>query len=158
ISTTTASPSWWVTPAEAKSWCGWRWRTALRPPSASPATRPFAIGGSGPGPPGRQFDRDDRARWRLPRVVVVLLSQAFEGQPDLVPRLDHPGGSVDPHPPQRGPVLFVVINQECHVRDGAYVLETAQGQRGLRLGVDGREHNVPLEGEAARHHVRAAVR
>ncbi len=67
------------------------------------------------------------------------------------------GGAVDPDPPERRPVLRVVVDEECDGGLGAHVLEALERQRRLRLGVDGGVHGRADQREAARHQMRPPV-
>ena len=72
--------------------------------------------------------------------------------------LDHATRPVDPDPPERGPVVVVVVDQQRRLGVGGEVVEAAQRQGRLGLDVvDGGEHDLTVEDEAARHHVRTAL-
>ena len=70
--------------------------------------------------------------------------------------VDDPGVGVDAHPPELGPVVRVVVDQERGGRIGLEVAEPLEMGGRSSVGVDRRVERVAA-GEAARHHVRAAV-
>ena len=57
--------------------------------------------------------------------------------------------AVDPDPPQVGPLLVVVVDQQSHLAVGPDVVQPLQGQGGLGLGVHGRVDPVAVQDEAA---------
>jgi hypothetical protein len=66
--------------------------------------------------------------------------------------------AIDASPPQRGPVLLVVIGEQRNTRvalDVAEALEARSG--GLRLVVDGNVDAIVVDGERDRHQVRAPI-
>ena len=111
---------------------------------------------SGPGSPGGHVEGDDRAGRRVAAVLLVLGGQEPERRVALGPALDDAAGAVEPHPPQRRPVLGVVVDEQAGGGVRPQVVEPAEGERRLRLGVDRGDDDVAGEREAARHEVRPA--
>ena len=109
-----------------------------------------------PAPPLHRH-RDDRPVRRRGRVLLVLGDQRGDGRVVLRPAREHRRGPVDAHPPQRVPVLLVVVDEQARPRVGADVVQALQPRGRLRLGVDRRPQPVALQGEAAGDDVRATV-
>src|ERR1019366_10801428 len=73
-----------------------------------------------------------------------------DGPLTLVGLVDRPSGPVHSHPPQRGPVLVIVIHEQGYRAVGPDVLQSAEIKRGLGLGVDRRVDGADVEYETAR--------
>jgi len=82
----------------------------------------------GPATPGVDIDGDDRTGRRLAGVLLVLAGEFDDGSVEFGAGPDDPGDPVDPDPPQRRPVLAVVVDQKR--RRGVYpqVVEASQGE------------------------------
>jgi len=110
-----------------------------------------------PGPPVLDVERQHRPRWRGFHVLSVLGGEKAQSPFSLSALVEDPAPSVNPNPPQVGPVVLVMVDEE---RDGAIgpdVLEPTQIERRLGLGVDGRVHGAGMENEATRDDVRSTV-
>ena len=57
-------------------------------------------------------DRDGRTRWRIAQVLLVLHPEQLKCPAPLVTGLENPSRSINPDPPQDGPVLCVKIDKK----------------------------------------------
>src|SRR5450755_2518074 len=110
-----------------------------------------------PGPPGGDVDGDHRTWRRLSHVLFILGAKLIKRQLAPATRFDHPGAPIDTDPPKGRPVLAVVVDQQGHRRGHPHVLEPAQRQGRLWLGVDCRVDELTLNREATGHDVRPSV-
>ena len=99
-----------------------------------------------------------RSAWGLASVPFVLLDEQPESPLGLLARIEHPRASPKAHPPELAPVIFVVVDEDGHVRSLAGVRDAAKFERALRFRVDGRVKRLAIEDEDDRHEVRAPVR
>ena len=65
----------------------------------------------------------------------------------LLAAVEHACVAAEPHPPEPGPVVVVVVDEDRHLRPAAGVLDPAQRPRPLRLRVNGRVERVADERE-----------
>jgi probable F420-dependent oxidoreductase len=71
----------------------------------------------------------------------------------LLAAVEHPCVAAEPHPPEPGPVVLVVVDEGRHLRPAAGVLDPPQRPRPLRLRVDGGVESVARECEHDWHKV-----
>ena len=80
-----------------------------------------------PPTPALDRDRDDRARAaRAAAYWRYLATSAARAASCSSPSVEHGGGAVDAHPPQRVPVLLVVVDEQARPRVGADVVQALQ--------------------------------
>jgi hypothetical protein len=113
----------------------------------------------GPGAPAIDGDDDHRPRRRLRLVVRVLRDQSGHPRSTLSrPNRHEPRPPVHSDPPQCGPVLLIVVDEQAHPRVRLDVRQPPQRPRRLRLRVHGGPDRVPHHSKDNRHEVRATAR
>src|SRR3954449_7951539 len=117
-------------------------RCAERAGGARPS-RSYA--GSRPRAPRAHIERDDGAGRTVAAVLLVFGGEELEGGGELGTRRDDPRLGVHPHPPELGPVVRVVVDDEGGDRVRLDVANPLEPCRRLRLRVD-----RGVEGVAAR--------
>jgi molybdenum cofactor guanylyltransferase len=83
--------------------------------------------------------------------------QRAEQVVELGSRFEHAGGAVDADPPEPGPVLVPVIDDEACLGVSTHIVEATELRRRLRLPVDRADDLFPDQREAHRHDVRPIV-
>ena len=115
---------------------------------------------------GRPASRSSaRRRPRSPALPVAAAGTARSepggAQPPGLLRIvesDDAGLTVGAHPPERGPILLVVVvGKDAHARVGGDVLEPPQPGGPLGLVIDRRVQSVAVERERDRHHMGAPI-
>ncbi len=113
----------------------------------------------GPGAPAIDGDDDHRPRRRLRLVVRVLRDQSDHPHSTLSrPNRHEPRPPVHSDPPQCGPVLLIVVDEQAHPRVRLDVRQPPQRPRRLRLRVHCGPDRVPHHSKDNRHEVRATAR
>ncbi len=113
----------------------------------------------GPGAPAIDGDDDHRPRRRLRLVVRVLRDQSNHPRSTLSrPNRHEPRPPVHSDPPQCGPVLLIVVDEQAHPRVRLDVCQPPQRPRRLWLRVHCGPDRVPHHSKDNRHEVRATAR
>ncbi len=133
----------------------------LPPRTARRRLRPAERGrvlGERPARPRLNSHHDHRAIQDLAGVLRVLAPEQLPVRSVLgAPAFDQ-RHTVGPHPPQRRPVVGVLIGKQADPRVLADVAEPPQLNRRLRLVVDaGHDTAGAIDGKRARHHMRPAI-
>lgn len=102
-------------------------------------------------------DRNHRPGGARLRVLLVPPRQQVECVLRLWAILDDPRRPVDSNPPQPGPVVLVMVDQDADSGVRGQVLQPLQLARSLWLRIDGKVEDVALHGEGDGHQVRLTV-
>lgn len=89
--------------------------------------------------------------------MLIFGCQKAERALTLITLFDHPPRSINPDPPQSGPVLVIVVHEERERRICLQILESAQDERRFGLGVYRGVHGAGVQEEATRDDVRSNV-
>jgi len=111
-----------------------------------------------PPPPGLDRDPDDGPGRRLHGIRRVLVPQSpYAVCRNGIGDLQHLGPPVPAYPPQRRPVLGVVVDEDAHPGVRGDVGQSLERRRRLRLAIDHGPDDALDESEGDRHEVRLPV-
>jgi hypothetical protein len=110
-----------------------------------------------PSHPSFDVKGQDRAGGWLVAVLRVLVAQPAYRPLGLRAVVDRASASVESDPPESGPVLVVLIDQQARNPGGHDVADSLKASVSLGLVVDGGVNNIIRNDKADGHEMRAAV-